>query len=304
MRQIQLYSVAALVAMAALSLSCSKTDAVDASVAPHPVSFELGLGEPGTKMSMTAEADGIKSAWEVDDEISVFWATADETATDQYETFKVTAVSADGKSATFSNASSTMPNDCTLGIYYPAKPHGGDGWKSWPYTYATNGGGTGLSIDNAKLSNAGKWALYGKSGVTVTGGVISAASLEQKSSFLLIKAGTVISGLSTDAYYSYNIELTGLPYLFRANTTEQTTYTYKNETLTGLQVTTADTIPFDIYIPFVPNGSDETVVLKVQQIDTDGSPSSYVYTKDLGTKALQPGKVYDISAKLHNVASD
>ena len=35
-----------------------------------------------------------------------------------------------------------------------------------------------------------------------------------------------------------------------------------------------------------------------------GGGNSYMYTKDLGTKTLLPGKVYDISDKLNGVASD
>ena len=30
-----------------------------------------------------------------------------------------------------------IPDDCTLGIYYPARKHGGDAYRYWPYTFAT-----------------------------------------------------------------------------------------------------------------------------------------------------------------------
>ncbi len=297
-----LFSAAALAAMAALSLSCNKVNDVQEPVAPHPVSFELGLGVPGTKVSMTQESDEtgswLKSAWEVGDEISVFWATDNQTTTDQYETFTVTAVSADGKTATFSNASSNMPSDCTLGIYYPAKGHKGDAWKSWPYVYSALGSSTtGFEKSEVQLSGTGDWALYGKSGVTVTGGVIPAVSLEQKSSFLLIKAGTVIAGLDDSSWFRFE----GLKYSLRANTTESSLRDYTDISLKNMTISTANTVPFDIYVPFVADGTQQTVTVKLEK---NNVPSAVQYTKSLGTKTLEPGKVYDISAKLNGVASD
>lgn len=302
MRRMNLFSAAALAAMAALSLSCNKVNDVQEPVAPHPVSFELGLGVPGTKVSMTQESDEtgswLKSAWEVGDEISVFWATDNQTTTDQYETFTVTAVSADGKTATFSNASSNMPSDCTLGIYYPAKGHKGDAWKSWPYVYSALGSSTtGFEKSEVQLSGTGDWALYGKSGVTVTGGVIPAVSLEQKSSFLLIKAGTVIAGLDDSSWFRFE----GLKYSLRANTTESSLRDYTDISLKNMTISTANTVPFDIYVPFVADGTQQTVTVKLEK---NNVPSAVQYTKSLGTKTLEPGKVYDISAKLNGVASD
>ena len=44
---------------------------------------------------------------------------------------------------------------------------------------------------------------------------------------------------------------------------------------------------------FLADGSEQHLNIKVGQ-----------YIKDLGTKALEPGKIYDISAKLNNVPSD
>ena len=50
---------------------------------------------------------------------------------------------------------------------------------------------------------------------------------------------------------------------------------------------------YDLYLPFLADGSEQHLTMKVGE-----------YKKDLGSKALEPGKIYDISAKLHNIPSD
>lgn len=147
------------------------------------------------------------------------------------------------------------------------------------------------------MSGTGDWALYGKSGVAVTGGVIPPVSLEQKSSFLLIKAGTVISGLDNSSWFKFY----GLKYALWANTTESSLRNFTDISLKNMTISTANTVPFDIYVPFVADGTQQTITVKLEE---NKLPSTVQYTKSLGTKTLEPGKVYDISAKLDGVASD
>ena len=85
--------------------------------------------------------------------------------------------------------------------------------------------------------------------------------------------------------------------MIRANPDESKMQSFTSFLLARITITTPNTVPFDIYVPFAADGTDQTVTFVVKE-------GTAVYTKDLGTKALLPGKVYDISDKLNGVASD
>ena len=284
MKRINLISALAIAAMAALSLSCQKEG--DMASKTREVSFDLSLNDPETKFSMTEETDGLKAAWEIGDKVSVMWGVD----SDQYEEFTVVAIKDGGKTATFTKASSAMPADCTIGVYYPSSPY--DGPSVYPYVFSA---GTGTQEDDSwTLANAGKKLVYGANGITVTGGVIPAISLEQKTSFLLIKKGTKIAGFTASGFlYRENLH-----YLFWGNNNTSLMKEFTDNTPCKVTISTSETVPYDIYIPFIADGTSQSPVIIVTV------SGSVRYTKDLGAKVLMPGKVYDISAKLDGIPSD
>lgn len=280
MRNGILFSAAAFAAMAALSISCNKVN--EESVTLRPVSFEVGLDVPATKVSMTQETDGsatwLKAAWEVGDKVTVMWGNND---LSKYEEFEVTAVSADGKNATFTNASSAMPEDCIIGVYYPSRPF------NTFYDFVLK---LILPDDAWDLAHAGENLVYGASGIAVSGGVVPTISLEQKSSFLYIKKGTAITGLEKG---HFKITRSGLHYQFwgKYDSSNMTSYTYPASCF--VNSSTAGEIPYDIYIPFIADGTNQSPSITITQGDVN------LVLKDFGEKALQPGKIYDISGSLY-----
>ncbi|MBQ6243289.1 MAG: hypothetical protein IJK55_01065 [Bacteroidales bacterium] len=282
MKRNELISAVAIAAVAALALSCQK--APQATPQTREVSFELSLSAPQTKFSVTEGTDFLKAAWEVGDKVAVMWGRE----SDQYEEFTVTAISNGGKNAVFSNPSSAMPDDCTIGVYYPADGYNA-GWKGMTIAYINT-----TDEDYWTLENACKNLIYGACGITVTGGVVPATNLEQKSSFLYIKKGTRIAGMTERCYFVR----CGLHYQFFGG--NDTAYMTNNTGDQSGVVTGPDPgiVPYDLYIPFVADGTDQTPKIEVR------ASGSTVYSKTLPTTALLPGKVYDISGRLDNVASD
>ena len=277
MKRINLISALAIAAMATLALSCVKEG--DSAPKTREVSFDLSLDNPESKFSMTEGTGHVKAAWEVGDKVTVMWLDG----STKSEEFEVTAVSADGKNATFTNASSAMPEDCTIGVYYPSRPVDGS-------IYEFNLDSSALPDDAWDLAHAGENLVYGASGITVSGSVVPAISLKQKSSFLYIKKGTAITGLKAGRIV---ITRSGLHYQFygRYDSSEMTSYTYANSC--NVNVTTAGEIPYDFYIPFIADGTNQSPSITITQGDVN------LVLKDFGEKALQPGKIYDISGSLY-----
>ena len=286
MKRNDLISAVAIAAVAALALSCQK--APQATPQTREVSFELSLDAPQTKFSVTEGTGFLKAAWEVGDKVAVMWGGE----SDQYEAFTVTAISNGGKNAVFSNPSSAMPDDCTIGVYYPYENYNAD-WGGITPSF------TNIAPDNGwTLEDAGKYLIYGACGINVTGGVVPAISLEQMSSFLYIKKGTRIAGIPGDDQIT--IHRKNMHYMIIGRNNEAKMASYKGNYICTMKTAEAGVIPYDLYIPFVADGSNQTPKIEVYTI----GPSVDIFTKTLPETALSVGKVYDISERLDNVASD
>ena len=264
--------------MAMLSLSCEKEGAEASQT--REVSFELSLDSPQTRISMTEQPGCLKAAWEIGDEVSVLWGKEE----NEYETFVVTEVKNGGKTAVLTNASSAMPSDCTIGVYYPSQPRQ---YKNF-YPYGSNY--LYFPDDSWNLTNAGKCGIYAACGIEVKGGEVSAINLEQKTSYLLIRKGTVIPGLDAG---QISITRSGVYYQFNGNNTAiMIRFTFSD--VNYITLDNGNTVSYDIYIPFLADGTPQTPELKFGNN----------YTRNLGSKNLEPGKVYDISEQINNVPSD
>ena len=178
----------AIAAMAALSVSCQK-NALQTSEGRRPVSFEATISStPETKFTMDDEGTYVKASWEVDDEIAVLWYAGTDVTAETYEKFTVTAVSADGKSATFSNESSAFPASGTVTamFVYPFRAYD----SSYAgYVYACN------ELDATSVESPAANAVY-YAKADVTDGSISGLTFAQQNSFLFIKKGTNIPGVT------------------------------------------------------------------------------------------------------------
>ena len=277
MKRNLLLSALAIAAVAALSLSCEK-EKTEVSLT-REVSLELSLESQQTRFSMTEQTDCIKAAWEVGDKVSVTWGRE----SNEYEEFQVSAIKDGGRTAVFTNPSSAMPADCTIGIYYPSLK-----WDNSNIPYWLN-----LNYFPDKkmdLSEASEYAIYAACGIEVKGGKASAISMKPQTSFIRIKKGTVFIDQNAG---SFNAVLwKGLHYQFRGN---YANYSIENYTggITCYLTWNNNTPAYDLYLPFLADGSEQHLKIEVGQ-----------YIKDLGSKALEPGKIYDISAKLHNIPSD
>lgn len=278
MKRNLLLSALAIAAVAALSLSCEKENTEVSQT--REVSLELSLDSPQTRISMTEQTDCIKAAWEVGDKVSVTWGGEQ----NEFEIFEVSAIKDGGRTAVFTNPSSAMPANCTIGIYYPSM-----NWDNSNNPYWNNlNYFPGKKLD---LSEAGQYAIYAACGIEVKDGVASAISMKPQTSFIRIKKGTVFinhnagAGCSVIWYY--------LRYQFRGNYTGYMIADYSNCVLSDMLPWNNDTPAYDLYLPFLADGSEQHLKVEVGQ-----------YIKDLGSKVLEPGKIYDISAKLHNIPSD
>ena len=152
-----LFAGLAVAAMAALSISCQKNE-LQAPEGRHPASFEASIASaPGTKVSMTDKGNHVKASWEMGDEIAVLWyAGEDDVTTETYEKFKVTKVSADGKSATFTNTSSNFPlsEKVTAMFVYPYREFSS---SYLGYMFAAHND----DLSSEKLANPpGEYAVY------------------------------------------------------------------------------------------------------------------------------------------------
>ncbi|MBQ7576108.1 MAG: hypothetical protein IJT26_06215 [Bacteroidales bacterium] len=276
MKRNLLLSALAIAAVAALSLSCEKEN-TEVSLT-REVSLDLSLDSPQTRISMTEQTDCIKAAWEVGDKVSVTWGVEQ----NEFEIFEVSAIKDGGRTAVFTNPSSTMPANCTIGIYYPSLK-----WDNPNNPYWSN-----LNYFPDKkmdISEAGDYAIYAACGIEVKDGVVSAISMKPQTSFIRIKKETVFpdnDGLSLTIFWS------GLHYQFRGKEDKYMIADFIGNNYCDISWN-YNSPAYDLYLPFLADGSEQHLNIKVGQ-----------YIKDLGTKALEPGKIYDISAKLNNVPSD
>lgn len=277
MKRNLLISALAIAAMAVLSLSCEKEE--ESVSRTREVSFELSLDAPQTRLSMTEQTDCIKAAWKVGDKVSVVWGRE----SDKFEIFEVSALKDGGRTAVFANSSSAMPANCTIGVYYPAI-----NWYDAYYTYWHNIN----YFPNKKLdlNESGEYAVYAACGIEVKNGEVSPIIMRPQVSFLRIKKGTVFTGVSVGGLAT--LFWAGLYYQFRGKEDTYMIADYKGNNYCSIEWDN-NCPAYDLYLPFLADGSEQNLTIKVAD-----------YTKNLGSKVLEPGKVYDISAKLHNIPSD
>ena len=278
----------AVAAAAALTVISCQKESNTAGTEPerHPVSFDLSLGSPDTKIGLDVQASGnLKASWAVNDEVAVIWGDSDPY---NYEKFTVTAVSADGKTATFENASSAFPTsgNVTFGVYYPYHDYH-YGWFASADIY----GASGFYKDNFDLAAAGRYAYYGAWGLTATDGVFPAIQMEQLCSFFKIPAGTSTGCATENIFivinkvieYGYGApsswDLPSTPNFARIKSTVNDSSTKKTKA--------------DIYMPVFPNSNALEITMSIR----DGASEEKV-SYNLGTKAIEAGKVYDLSSKL------
>ena len=285
----------AIAAMAALSVSCQK-NALQTSEGRRPVSFEATISStPETKFSMDDKGTYVKASWGVGDEIAVLWyAGTDDVTEYTYEKFTVTAVSADGKSATFSNELSAFPASGTVTamFVYPFRDYN----SSYAgYVYACN------ELDATSVKSPAANAVY-YAKADVTDGSISGLTFAQQNSFLFIKKGTNIPGVTEgDRWFT----IIGVKYsgYARKGTYDNLDIPKYKDIIVGDD----ERIPFvkdgdkvvlgqDVWIPFFPDGANVSLQIIVNK------PSFGVeYTSSVWDKTPAVGKVYDLSTK---IASD
>ena len=277
MKRNLLLSALAIAAVAALSLSCEKEN-TEVSLT-REVSLELSLDSPQTRFSMTEQTDCIKAAWEVGDKVSVTWGVEQE----KFETFEVSAIKDGGRTAVFTNPSSAMPATCTIGVYYPAI-----NWYDAYYSYWNNIN----YFPNKKmdLNESGDYAVYAACGIEVKNGEVSSINMKPQTSFIRIKKDTVFPGYTGGS--GLTIYWSGLHYQFRGKEDEYMIADFIGNNYCAIEWNYFSP-SYDLYLPFLADGSEQHLTIKVGE-----------YKKDLGSKALEPGKIYDISAKLHNIPSD
>lgn len=288
----------AVAAMAALSLiSCEKQ-----ALQPerHPVSFELNIDNPGTKMALSAKSGGLKATWVVGDKVAVTWGS--ESA--QYEEFEVAELKDDGRTAVFTNASSAMPTsgNVTVGIYYPYIPYDGsyEGWTP-SILYSNYGyGGCYFRGVTPTLANAGKLILYGAWNIPVTDGVFPAVSMQQLNSLVKIPSGTSTRYESSKpALQLTNVYTlcfgTNNSYKVITGGTGAIGYQKDQSNLSDYANASTKKLTNDVYLPVFP-GTYTDVQLFL------GNPEDYANKSEfnLGDKTIEAGKVYDISGHLSN----
>lgn len=139
------------------------------------------------------------------------------------------------------------------------------------------------------ISEAGDYAIYAACGIEVKDGVVSAISMKPQTSFIRIKKETVFPN---DYGFRLTIFWSGLHYQFRGKEDNYMIADFLGNNYCVIEWNYFSP-SYDLYLPFLADGSEQSLTIKVGQ-----------YTKGLGTKALEPGKIYDISAKLNNVPSD
>ena len=289
----------AVAAMAALSLiSCEKQ-----ALQPerHPVSFELNIDNPGTKMALSAKSGGLKATWVVGDKVAVTWGS--ESA--QYEEFEVAELKNDGRTAVFTNASSAMPTsgNVTVGIYYPYIPYDGsyEGWTP-SILYSNYGyGGCYFRGVTPTLANAGKLILYGAWNITVTDGVFPAVSMLQLNSLVKIPSGTSTRYESSKpALQLTNVYTlcfgTNNSYKVITGGTGAIGYQKDQSNLSDYANASTKKLTNDVYLPVFPG--TYTGVQLVLGNPADPAANKSVF--NLGDKTIEAGKVYDISGHLSN----
>jgi len=290
-----LFAGLAVAAMAALSISCQKNE-LQASDNRHPVSFEASISAtPGTKFSMTDKGSYVKASWAEGDEIAVLWyAGTDDVTSKTYEKFTVTKVSADGKSATFSKESSAFPNDkeVTAMFVYPYRDYD-ESIKGYVFSAA--------DLSAASSQNPSANAVY-YAKADVKGGSIPSVTFTQQNSFLFIKKGTVIPGVSEGAHY---FDFMGLYYSGHAKKNTKTqdnlsvvsgyVFNTSKKSEEGFKFDSKGSILQDVWIPFFPNNKKTTLNIRVynnmgeKKYDNDTSPWDH--------SPVVAGKVYDLSNK-------
>lgn len=277
-----LFAGLSIAAMAALSVSCQKNE-LQAPEGRHPVSFEASIASaPGTKFSMTDEGTYVKASWEVGDEIAVLWyAGTDDVTAGTYEKFTVAAVSADGKSATFSNESSAFPTtgEVTAMFVYPYLAFLDDGYK-----YHPSG-----SFTAAEVADPGKTVIYFAKD-NVTDGAFPALTFTQQNSFLYIKSGTVFPGITEGSYW---LNFPGLLFQGEANRDTGSGLTvpnYRNIGTAKLAFDSTGAIQQDVWIPFFPDGN----AINNLNVIVGTSPNT---SFNVGSNTPVVGKVYDLSGK-------
>ena len=284
-----LFAGLAVAAMAALSISCQKNE-LQAPEGRHPASFEASIASaPGTKVSMTDKGNHVKASWEMGDEIAVLWyAGEDDVTTETYEKFTVTKVSADGKSATFTNTSSNFPlsEKVTAMFVYPYREFSS---SYQGYMFAAHND----DLSSEKLANPpGEYAVY-YAKATVTDGSIPSVGFSQQNSFLFIKQGTVFSGVSEG---DYCFDISGLKYLGYARSKAPDNLMpngrfFRTSWTTGkmIKFDKSGAIKQDVWIPFFPESSAQFTIA-VNRVN-----GTSVYEKEFGQRKSERGKVYDIS---------
>lgn len=287
-----LFAGLAIAAMAALNVSCQKSE-LQTPGGRRPVSFEASIASaPGTKFSMSDEGTYVKASWEVGDEIAVLWyAGTDDVTAETYEKFTVTAVSTDGKSATFSNESSAFPTtgEVTAMFVYPYRDISAD-YKG--YVFSTS------ELSAASAQAPGENAVY-YAKADVTDGSIPSLTFAQQNSFLFIKQGTQITGVSEGGHW---LNISGVKYMGVArkgtgDNLEIMRYTgnYVERLDYGIQfVKEGDNVVLgqDVWIPFFPDGA--TASLKIEVIKPHVGTE---YTSPVWDSTPAVGKVYDLSNK-------
>ena len=288
----------AVAAMAALSLiSCEKQ-----ALQPerHPVSFELNIDNPVTKMALSAESGGLKATWVVGDKVAVTWGS--ESA--QYEEFEVAELKNDGRTAVFTNASSAMPTsgNVTVGIYYPYISYDSS-YKGWtPSILYTNYGFGGCYFRGVTptLANAGKLILYGAWNINVTDGVFPAVSMKQLNSLVKIPSGTSTRYESSKpALQLTNVYTlcfgTNNSYNVINGDTGAIGYKKDESNLSDYANASTKRLTNDVYLPVFP-GTYTDVQLVLGNPEDNANKSVF----PLGGKKIEAGKVYDISGHLSN----
>ncbi len=246
----------------------------------------------------TGATPGLKGKWEATDALSVTW-TQDGGSTLSCTKFVVDVISADGKTATFKQASElastearfSFEGDAAVGVYYPYKEVE-DGWK-FPRMLLNSSS----EVYNYGAGTLGSYTVLGAAALEAKDGVItSAIELAPISSFMRVPSGRDL--VATEDEYDLGnsyVDLSSVNNIcyYRPtyiDITSQTGVTHTNADLSAIVTYDSDTHVYsttaDLFIPFFPPTDEVTPKLRLLATSIEWTLPKQTYVA---------GKLYTIS---------
>ncbi|MGP1435561.1 MAG: fimbrillin family protein [Phocaeicola sp.] len=263
---------------------------------PHKVSITVSTdaNEASTRVSMDA---GYKMTWEDGDKLSVVY-TIDGTNYD--DKFILESKSVDGKTGTFTCASSNLPTDgnTTVGVFYPYREiQNSYHYPIFRILYANH------DVRTDDLEGMGHYAvMYAVNLTAVKGQLPKNITLSEKGvCFLHIPAGlTLFTGADgTLSVCSESIHINGPCFVVYMPT--QFYFTdYKNSCGAVVfgsyyQASVVNgVLQRDIYVPFFPTATKNEAVVEISIIDNKNNTHKFKWT--LPGRNYTAGKIYKVNA--------